>query len=93
MPWNIFKTGGVTQAALNYLETPGTAEGNNTEQIEHIDLTGDLSKYGIKSPLAKDGVAINVGGEHRMDSVTFSPDGAELSGDLAGFSRCGRTDQ
>jgi iron complex outermembrane recepter protein len=86
VPWNIFKTGGVTQAALNYLQTPGTAQGNNTEQIEHIDLTGDLSKYGIKSPAAIDGVAINAGGEHRMDSVTFSPDGAELAGDLAGFS-------
>ena len=86
VPYNIFKTGGVTQAALNYLETPGTASGNNTEQIAHIDVTGDLSKYGIKSPLAIDGVAINAGGEHRMDSVTFSPDGAELAGDLAGFS-------
>jgi outer membrane receptor protein involved in Fe transport len=86
VPWNIFKTGGVTQAALNYLETPGTASGNNTEQIEHVDLTGDLGKYGIKSPLAIDGVAVNAGGEHRTDSVTFSPDGAELAGDLAGFS-------
>jgi outer membrane receptor protein involved in Fe transport len=86
VPWNIFQTGGVTQAALNYLETPGTAEGNNTEQIEHIDVTGDLGKYGVKSPLANESLAANVGGEHRMDSVTFSPDGAELAGDLAGFS-------
>jgi iron complex outermembrane recepter protein len=86
VPWNIFKTGGVTQAALNYLDVPGTAQGNNTEQIEHIDLTGDLGKYGIKSSLANDGVAVNVGGEHRMDSVTFNPDGAELAGDLSGFS-------
>jgi iron complex outermembrane recepter protein len=86
VPWNIFKTGGVTPAALSYLQTPGTASGNNTETIEHIDLTGDLGKYGIKSPVATDGVAINAGGEHRMDSVTFSPDGAELAGDLAGFS-------
>jgi outer membrane receptor protein involved in Fe transport len=86
VPWNIFKTGGVTPAALNYLQTPGTAQGNNTEQIEHIDLTGDLGKYGIKSPLAIDGLAVNAGGEHRTDSVTFNPDGAELAGDLAGFS-------
>jgi outer membrane receptor protein involved in Fe transport len=86
VPWNIFKTGGVTQAALNYLDTPGTASGNNTEQIEHIDLTGDLGKYGIKSPAAIDGVAVNAGGEHRTDSVTFNPDAAELAGDLAGFS-------
>ena len=86
VPYNIFQTGGVTPAALSYLQTPGTAQGNNTEQIEHIDVTGDLSKYGIKSPIANDGLALNVGGEHRKDSVTFSPDAAELSGQLAGFS-------
>ena len=59
MPWNIFKTGGVTPAALDYLDTPGTAQGFNTEQVEHIDITGDLSKYGLKSPLANDGLGMN----------------------------------
>ncbi|MGH9561615.1 MAG: TonB-dependent receptor domain-containing protein, partial [Terracidiphilus sp.] len=86
VPYNIFKTGGVTPAALNYLQTPGTAEGNNTEQIAHIDVTGDLGKYGLQSPWAKDGLAVNLGGEHRKDTETFAPDGAELSGVLAGFS-------
>ena len=86
VPWNIFQTGGVTPAQLAYLQTPGTAKGTNTETIEHIDLTGDLGKFGLKLPLAKDGVGVNVGAEHRSDSVAFNPDGAELSGDLAGFS-------
>jgi iron complex outermembrane recepter protein len=86
VPWNIFQTGGVTAAALGYLQTPGTASGNNTEQIEHIDVTGNLGRYGIASPWANEGLAINVGGEHRMDSVTFAPDGAELGGNLAGLS-------
>jgi iron complex outermembrane recepter protein len=86
VPWNIFQTGAVTPAALNYLETPGTAYGNNTEQIAHIDFTGELGNYGIATPWTQDGLAINVGGEHRMDSVTFHPDGTELAGNLAGFS-------
>jgi len=86
VPWDIFSTGGVTQKAINYLSTPGTAYGNNTEQIAHIDVTGELGQYGLKTPWANDGAAVNVGFEHRMDSVTFSPDGAETSGDLAGFS-------
>jgi iron complex outermembrane receptor protein len=86
VPWNIFKTGGVNAAQLAYLETPGTAYGNNTEQIAHIDITGELGKYGLQLPSAKDGVAVNFGGEHRMDSVTFNPDGAEASGTLSGFS-------
>jgi len=86
VPYNIFKTGGVTPAALDYLQTPGTAEGNNTEQIAHVDITGDLGKYGLQFPWAKDGLAVNFGGEHRKDTETFAPDGAELSGVLAGFS-------
>ena len=86
VPWNIFSTGGVTQAALDYLSTPGTAYGNNTEQIAHIDFTGELGGYGLRTPWANDGAAVNLGFEHRMDSVTFNPDGAETSGNLAGFS-------
>ena len=86
VPWNIFTQGGVSPAALNYLSSPGTAYGNNTEQVAHLDFTGELGKYGLQSPWADDGAAINFGYEHRMDSVTFSPDAAETSGDLAGFS-------
>jgi iron complex outermembrane recepter protein len=86
VPWNIFTTGAVTGNQLGYLQQPGTAYGNNTEQIEHIDLTGDLGQYGITSPWAKDPVGINIGYEHRVDSVTFAPDAAEESGALAGFS-------
>jgi iron complex outermembrane recepter protein len=86
VPWNIFKTGGVTPAQLAYLETPGTASGLNTEQIAHIDFTGDLGKYGLQLPSAKDGVGINFGAEHRKDTVAFNPDAAEASGQLSGLS-------
>lgn len=86
VPWNIFTTGGVTQAALDYLSTPGTAYGNNTEQVAHFDITGELGGYGLRTPWANDGAAVNLGYDHRMDSVTFNPDGAETSGNLAGFS-------
>lgn len=86
VPWNIFTTGAVTPAQLNYLSTPGTAYGNNTEQVAHLDFTGELGKYGLQTPWANDAAAVNFGYEHRMDSITFNPDGAETSGDLAGFS-------
>ncbi len=86
VPYNIFTEGGVTQAQLNYLYTPGTAYGTNDEKIEHGDITGDLGKYGITSPWAKDGVGVNFGLEHRFEGLSFAPDGAELSGELAGAS-------
>ena len=86
VPYNIFTQGGVTPAQTGYLSTPGTAYGQNWEEVQHIDVTGDLGKYNIQSPWARDGVAINLGLERRMEALAFAPDGAELSGDLAGFS-------
>jgi iron complex outermembrane receptor protein len=86
VPYNIFQTGAVTPAQLAYVSTPGTASGNNTEQVGHFDVTGDLGKYGLTSPFARDGLAVNIGAEHRKETATFAPDGAELSGNLAGFS-------
>jgi iron complex outermembrane receptor protein len=86
VPYNIFTQGAVTPAQLAYLYEPGTAYGNNTGRILHADTTGDLGHYGITSPLAHDGVGVNVGVEHREEGLDFNPDAAELSGELAGFS-------
>ncbi len=85
VPWNIFTQGGVTQQALQFLYSPGTSFGTSTERILHADITGDLGKYGVKLPWANDGVAVNLGAEHRNDALTFAPDSAELSGLLSGF--------
>jgi iron complex outermembrane receptor protein len=85
VPYDIFTSGAVTPAQLAYLSTPGTSDGSNTEEIAHADVTGDLSKWGVKSPLARDGLGVNLGVEHRVETVSFSPDAAELSGNLAGF--------
>lgn len=85
VPYDIFAGGAVTPAMEAYLEEPGTAQGNNTEQMTQADLTGGLDRYGLISPWARDGVAVNLGADYRKDTVTFAPDAAELSGDLAGF--------
>jgi iron complex outermembrane receptor protein len=86
VPWNIFTTGGVTPAALAYLDKLGTAEGSTEEQIFEGYLTGDLGKYGVKLPWANDGVGVSFGTQHRWDHLQFQPDEEELSGDLGGFS-------
>jgi outer membrane receptor protein involved in Fe transport len=49
-------------------------------------MTGELQRYGITSPWAHDGVALNVGAERRLETLDFAPDAAELSGALAGFA-------
>jgi iron complex outermembrane recepter protein len=85
VPYNVFTDGGVTQAQLNYLYQLGTAQGASTLRTAHADVTGKLGEYGIKSPAAADGVAVNVGFEHRNDHEFLQPDSAEESGLLSGF--------
>jgi outer membrane receptor protein involved in Fe transport len=68
-----------------YLNANGTEDGTIEETIVQANLTGDLGKYGIKSPWAQDGVGVALGAEHRRQTYHFAPDQASLSGDLSGF--------
>ena len=86
VPYNIFTQGGVTAAQLAYLNTDSLAYGTVKQEIFHMDVTGDLGKYGIKSPFATDGVGVNVGAERRNESLTYQPDQTAASGDLGGGS-------
>ena len=85
VPWNIFNTGGVTPDQLAPLYLTGTAYGTTTLRTLHGEVTGQLGKYGVASPWASEGLAVDAGYEHRGENVTFAPDAAELSGDLSGF--------
>jgi outer membrane receptor protein involved in Fe transport len=86
VPYNLFTQGGVNQAQVNSLLEVGTSHGTIEEQIFEGDVTGDLGKYGIKSPWADDGVGLSFGIQNRWDHLVFAPDQAELSGDLSGFA-------
>jgi iron complex outermembrane receptor protein len=85
VPYNIFKDGGVTQSALNYLYINGLAVGSSTLRTEHGELTAQLGTWGVTSPLAHDGVAVNAGFEHRNDHEYYLPDYAEENQLLSGF--------
>ena len=85
VPYNIFSDGGVTQQQLTYLYELGTARGASTLRTLHADITGKLGEYGVKSPLAAQGVGVNIGFEHRNDRELLQPDAAEESGLLSGF--------
>jgi iron complex outermembrane receptor protein len=85
VPYDIFTTGAVTAQQLAYLTTTGTDGGANSERIVAANVTGQLGRYGIAAPWARDDVAFNVGVEYRTETLRFAPDAAERSGDLAGF--------
>jgi outer membrane receptor protein involved in Fe transport len=85
VPYNIFTEGGVTPAQLDYLYLSGTGFGTTTLRTLHADVTGKLEQYGLQLPTAAEGLAVNVGVEHRNEQVTFKPDGGLASGQLSGF--------
>jgi iron complex outermembrane receptor protein len=84
VPYNIFAAGGVTPAALDYLQTPGFQRGVLNETIAHADFTINGDEYGWRSPWAETGIGINVGAEYRKESLDFQVDQAFSTGDLAG---------
>jgi len=84
VPLDIFAAGGVTQAALNYVSIPGFSRGNVDETVVNGSVTALLGEYGLQSPWASAGPAINVGLEYRKEGLDFSVDQAFSTGDLAG---------
>jgi len=85
-PWDIFAPGQVSVQSVAYLVIPLTTHGHFEQQIINVNATVELDRWGIMSPWADEGPAINVGAEHRRDQVDFAPDAAAQSGDIAGFT-------
>jgi iron complex outermembrane receptor protein len=84
VPYNIFQDGQASAAALNYLQVPSYTGGNASERVVNLTFGGDLSPYGIKSPLANDGVGVAFGGEYRREHVDFHSDFVGAAGLLNG---------
>lgn len=84
VPYNIWKLGAVTPEQLAYLQTPGFRKGSTELNVQGASLSSDLGEYGIKSPMAKNGVGVAFGLERRSESLTLSTDAATANGDLSG---------
>jgi iron complex outermembrane receptor protein len=86
VPYNLYATGGVTQAALDYLTIAGQNSGY-TQQIVYGGSAGaDLGAYGFNSPWAAHGVGVSFGVEHRSEKLVYRPDEATRTDDLSGGS-------
>jgi len=84
VPYDIFHIGGVTQAALNYLQTPGMQNGYTAQSVVGATVSSDLGTYGWTLPWAKDGVGFAAGIERRVEKLSNSVDAEFATGDLAG---------
>jgi iron complex outermembrane receptor protein len=84
IPWNPFVPGGITQDQLAYLQAAGLQIGRINQEIYNGIITGDLGVYGIKSPLAADGIQLVVGTEYRRDTLSNTVDAIQERGGLGG---------
>lgn len=73
-PWNIFKVGGVTQSALDYLSLPLVLNSGTRTRAMSGRLTGDLKDYGVALPSATEGIKLAFGTEYRQEYLFINPD-------------------
>ena len=86
VPYDIFidSPTAVTQAAIDYLQTPGFARGFTEETVAGASITGSLGEWGVQFPWAQSGVGIALGVEYRKERLDVNYDTAFQTGDLAG---------
>ena len=84
VPLDIFHVGGVTPAALAYVQTPGFQRGETVQRIQGATLSTDLGNYGYRFPGSKQGIGFAIGAERRVEKISFEADSLFNSGDLAG---------
>jgi iron complex outermembrane recepter protein len=81
VPYNPFSSGGVTQAAANYIGIPLVLTGTTKEIIVQGAISGDI---GINSPLSEKSVSTVFGAEYRKETLATQPDLSYINGDGAG---------
>jgi len=81
VPYNPFQPGGVTQAALDYLQAPGIQLGTIDQDVALATVSGDT---GFKFGTAKENVQIAVGAEYRRDRLENETDSLLATAGLSG---------
>ena len=84
VPYNLYQLGGVTQEMLNYLNIAGHQQGYTSQLILGANVGADLGKWGIKSPMADQGIGVSVGVERRAEKLVYIADEAISNGDMSG---------
>jgi iron complex outermembrane recepter protein len=81
VPYNVFTPGGVTQAALDYLQIPLVQTGETTQQVVTAAITGDT---GLSLPTSSRTLQVAFGAEYRRDMLATVTDTAFATNDGAG---------
>jgi outer membrane receptor protein involved in Fe transport len=74
VPANVFQAFGLDADAYGYIFTPTFTRGVQKQQVINAIVNGDLDRYGISLPTAKEALALAVGLEHRTEDLSFEAD-------------------
>lgn len=87
VPWDVFILGGVTPEAAAYVGIPARLSGTVRQRVATAFVTAELAEWGIRSPWAVNGPALNVGIEYRRDTLDLRPDEHYQAADLTGLGQ------
>ena len=85
-PWNIFQTGGVTEASTDYFGQQYFERGTTDQRIVTGYTQGSLGEYGVKLPWAESGVDVVFGAEWREETLQYIPDDNAQAGNVGGLT-------
>jgi outer membrane receptor protein involved in Fe transport len=85
VPWDVFALGAVSNESVDYLTVPSILAGSVSQRVATASITAELEQWGIHSPWASRGPALNAGAEYRKDRLTVDPDEHYQNADLTGF--------
>ncbi|MFT4077080.1 MAG: TonB-dependent receptor [Asticcacaulis sp.] len=78
VPLDVFSANGPSAEAYAFVYAPTFTHNEQTINVFNAFVSGDLGKYGIKSPWADDGLAIVLGGEHRQETLDVKLDQTQI---------------
>ncbi len=84
VPYNVWNRGGVKADQLAYLQTPGFRKGGTTLKVVGATGAVDLGEFGLKSPMARNGIGASFGVERRAESLDLQTDSNTTQGALSG---------
>ncbi len=84
VPWNVFRTGGVTPEAARYIMMNMVMASGTKTQMVNGTVNGDLGEHGVKLPTATEGIQVAFGAEYRQEYLYVHTDDNWESGNGSG---------
>ncbi len=79
VPLNVFQFAGLSEEALDYIYSPTSTRGYDTETVVSGTITLDGGQFGVALPWAQHGVGAVFGVEHRRETLKFTADALALA--------------